>query len=170
MLLTGLNTYIIKALCKTFPVSHGHSSIITPTPGNYTIWQKVPPEGIPYGKPSPGRNPMAELPIWQTFPREKSQGGTIPYSKSSPSMVRNPMAELPQGGTIPYSKSSPSMVNPPPPIHTFHDEGTNTMAMIPGNDTIWHIFPMNFRRNTIWQTFPREKSHGRTSPGGNNTI
>ena len=41
----------------------------------------VPPEGIPYGKPSPG-NPIAELPqgnntIWQAFPG------------------RNPMAELP---------------------------------------------------------------------------
>ena len=33
----------------------------------YILWgichmANVPPEGIPYGKPSPGRNPMAELP------------------------------------------------------------------------------------------------------------
>ena len=40
-------------------------------------------EGISYGKPSPGRNPIAELP----------QGEIIPYGKPSPG--RNPMAELP---------------------------------------------------------------------------
>ena len=41
----------------------------------------VPPEGIPYSKPSPGRNPIAELPqgnntIWQASPRKKSHGRT----------------------------------------------------------------------------------------------
>ena len=43
----------------------------------------VPPEGIPYGKPSPGRNPIPGLPqrnntIWQAFPRKKSHGRTPP--------------------------------------------------------------------------------------------
>ena len=60
----------------------------------------VPHEGIPYGKPSPGRNPIAELP----------QGGIIPCG-TPPPPGRNPMAELPQEGIIPYGKPSPSMAN-----------------------------------------------------------
>ena len=46
----------------------------------------VPHEGIPYGKPSPGRNSKAELsqvgiiPYWQTFPLyDKSPPAQIPY-------------------------------------------------------------------------------------------
>ena len=99
VLMTGLNTYIIKALFKTLPVSHGNSP---PPP---------PPEIIPYGKPSPGRNPMAELP----------QGET---------MVNPPHTH--NGKSPPHTHT-----------HTFHDEGTNTMADCPpGNDTIWQMFPM----------------------------
>ena len=45
----------------------------------------VPPEGIPYGKPSPGRNPIAELP----------QGEIIPYGKPSPSMANLPPTQIP---------------------------------------------------------------------------
>ena len=50
----------------------------------------VTPEGIPYGKPSPGRNPIAEVPqgnntIWQAFPPEEIPWQNFPlYGKSPP--------------------------------------------------------------------------------------
>ena len=53
----------------------------------------VPPEGIPYGKPSPGRNPIAELPqgnntIWQAFPPEEIPWQNFPlYGKSPPTQI-----------------------------------------------------------------------------------
>ena len=64
----------------------------------------LPPEGIRYGKPSPGRNPIAELPqgnntMWQTSPQKKSDGRTSPggnntiwqtfplYGKSPPTQI-----------------------------------------------------------------------------------
>ena len=103
-----------------------------------------PPEIIPYGKRSPLR-----ITIWQTFPG------------------RNPMEELPQGKQY-------HMVKFPP--HKFYDEGTNTMADSPpppGNDTIWQMFPMkeyHIMANLPPPPPPRKKSHGRTYPGGNNTI
>ena len=60
-----------------------HMGILPPNPPSprklYHI-ANVPPEGIPYGKPSPGRNPIAELP----------QGEIIPYGKPSPSMANLP--------------------------------------------------------------------------------
>ena len=62
-------------------------------------------------------------------PRKKSHGRTSPGEKKQ---YHN------------YGKASPSMVDlPPPPIHTFLDKGTNTMADCPpGNYTIWQTFPM----------------------------
>ena len=85
----------------------------------------VPPEGIQDEKPSPGKNPMTELP--------RGGGGTIPYGKASPSMVNLP---------------------PPPQTHKFYDGGTNTMADCPpGNHTIYG--KRSPWRNTIWQYFPK---------------
>ena len=57
-------------LAKSTPLSHGNP----PPPRKLYHMANVSPEGIPYGKPSPGRNPMAELPqggnnvIWSSFP------------------------------------------------------------------------------------------------------
>ena len=61
----------------------------------------LPPEGIPYGKPSPGRNPIAELP----------QGGGGNNTMRQLANLPPPMAELPQGEIILYGKPSPSMAN-----------------------------------------------------------
>ena len=53
----------------------------------------VPPEGIPYSKPSPGRNPIAGLPqgyytIWQAFPPEEIPWQNSPlYGKSPPTQI-----------------------------------------------------------------------------------
>ena len=106
-----------------------------------------PPEIIPYGK-----RPLWRNTIWQTFPRKKSHGRTSPGGKQY-HMVKFPL----------YGKYSP------PPTHT------NFMIreQIPWEIVPAEIIPYGKRspwRNIIWQTFPRKKSHSRTSPGGNNTI
>ena len=51
-----------------------------PSPRKLYHIANVPTEGIPYGKPSPGRNPIAELP----------QGEIIPYGKPSPLYGKSP--------------------------------------------------------------------------------
>ena len=74
--------------------------------------------------------------LWQTFPRKKS------HSRTSP------------GGKNHMWQTSP----PPPP-------GRNPMAELPQGEIIPYGKPSTWR-NTLWQTFPRKKSHSRTSPGG----
>ena len=72
----------------------------------------VPPEGIPYGKPSPGRNPMAEL----------HQGGGGQYN-----MVKFPL----------YGKSLP-----PPPHKFHDKGTNTLGDCPRRNYTIWQTFPM----------------------------
>ena len=80
-----------------------------PPPPEIIPYGKRSHEGIPYGKPPPGRNPIAELP----------QGEIIPHGKNPPPPPgRNPIAELPQGEIIPYGKPSPSLTILPQ--HKFH--------------------------------------------------
>ena len=111
-----------------------------PPPRKLYHMANIPPEGILYGKPSAGRNPMAELP----------QGEIIPYGKLPPPPPpgRNLMAELPQGGgAIPYGKPPPSMANLLQ--HKFHGGGTNTWGGGGGGGEKSHR----------WGTFIREEGN-----------
>ena len=110
--------------------------------GNSSLLTPHPPEIIPYGKRSPRKNT-----IWQTYPRKKSHGRTSTGEKQYHY----------------YGKASPSMLDLPPP-HTH---------FLIREQIQWQIVPPEIipygkrspRKNTIWQTYPRKKSHGRTSPG-----
>ena len=98
--------------------------------------------------------PTGNYTIWQTFPRKKSHGRTSTGEKQ----YHN------------YGRASPSMVDlSPPPTHTH----LLIREQIPWQIVPSEIIPYGKRspwRNTLWQTFPRKKSHSRTSPGGNNTM
>ena len=93
--------------------------------------------------------------IWQKFPIKEYNMANLPPEEI-------PWQNFPRGETIPYGKATPSMVNLPPTQiswwgNKYHGRFPPPEIIPYGKRSLW--------RNTIWQTFPRKKSHSRTSPG-----